>query len=817
MSKKERRLESKKKKSIALLNLIETKALKEPSSTMEEPRAKKARLSDDTSKSAACAESPDIVSERDVPIRNTEEKEGMQVSAGCESETTDEQYARARQVQRQLQKEKAANEGNRRAFQTAVKFGPKIQLCLENMLPFTNLKDKPKGSLEERLPPVFIVDLQHLLLLALLKNFSFWTPRWCRLMRPRKLSSVVLVVVKGVSIRDLEQHPDSFPFLTKDFLSCVEMVNPVQYHSSVEEDICRVPLLISQLKCYTKREDIRQKIVKLISKPSSATPAQKKELSGEKQETRDTDSQTGGPTSTEESQRLPSETKEGLPTPVPGDSFPRTSLLLSSPQLMEEGYPLPVDVKNNRYSDYVFSEDSYLPVTPSSPMFGVDCEMCQTAQDDFELTRVSVVNEAKEVIYDELVKPYSPISNYLTPFSGMTAEKLSGVTKRLEDVHKDLKELLPPDAILCGQSLWNDLNALKMFHPYVIDTSIIFNQSGDKKVKCGLRKLAFNFLRRKIQDSNQGHCSIEDAKATIDLVKLKLSKNIEFGDALLGGVYFPNIKTYFQDPSKAQNVEEVFSARSTSSTNVCDHSSSRPSSCLSTDQQNKSCVCSQIGCTKNNSCAAAPRTNGSLESEDCDVSPQGRESLQCGDCKSKERREGKAACEGGLCEGVRDQERDVLLKEGSENSTDGGNQREAFFQQEGSTVMVSFFELLADNHNTAGIIGNKELFSRLQPGPKVHCMEAGTDSEACSAAVKVSQDTDFTWVELKSCAEASSGDLSAENASGPDKTKHLFAQLDNHVQDLVSKLERRSLIAVMLTGRSNERQHFNAATFLKIT
>lgn len=781
MSKKERRLESKKKKAIAFLNLIESKDLKE--GTMEGPAAKKARYSCDNcstinncSNSPACAETPGIVPET-----------GLQPS-GCES--TEEQYARARKAQRELQK--AADEGSGRTLATAMKYGAQINLCLENMLPFTDLNDKSKGTLEDRLPPLFVIDLQHLLLLALLKNFSFWTPRWCRLSRPRKLSSVVLIVLQDVSVRDLENHPDSFPFLRKSFLSCVEMVNPVQYSSCVEQDICRVPLLISQLKTHTKREDIRQKIVRLISKPNT-TPRKKKECT-EKVETANADSQT------DESQRPSLEGSE--------DSFPRTSLLLSSVQLMGESYPMPVDVRNKRYSDYAFSKDSYLPATHSSPMFGVDCEMCQTAEMDFELTRVTVVNEEKEVMYDQLVKPYNEITNYLTRFSGMTEEKLSAVTKRVEDVHKDLKELLPPDAILCGQSLWNDLNALKMFHPYVIDTSIVFNQSGDKKIKCGLRKLAFNFLGRKIQTSKQGHCSIEDAKATVDLVKLKLSKGIEFGDAMLGGVYFPDIKTYFEDPSKAQNVEEVFSAHSTplsTVSNTCDHSCS--STCLqpssSKDQQNRSSVCLQSACVGNDSCATA-RTNGSA---------------RCVECESEERADHKAACEGGLCEDVKEQERtgNERLKERSGNCQDSSHQRDVFFQQEGSSVMFDFFEVLADNKCTAGIIGSKELFSRLQPSTQVECVEVDSNAEACSAVERVSQHRDFTWVELNnSFADTVSGDLSADATDRTEKRKHLLAQLNDDVQELVMKLQPKSLIAVMMKGRSDEGQHLNAATFLKI-
>ena len=39
---------------------------------------------------------------------------------------------------------------------------------------------------------------------------------------------------------------------------------------------------------------------------------------------------------------------------------------------------------------------------------------CLTARGRNELARVSIVNEQNEVVYDELVKPYSRIVNYLT-------------------------------------------------------------------------------------------------------------------------------------------------------------------------------------------------------------------------------------------------------------------------------------------------------------------------------------------------------------------------------------------------------------------
>lgn len=79
-----------------------------------------------------------------------------------------------------------------------------------------------------------------------------------------------------------------------------------------------------------------------------------------------------------------------------------------------------------------------------------------------------------------MVKPDNEIVDYLTQYSGITKGMLENVTIKLENVQRDLQKLLPVDAILVGQSLNSDLHALKMMHPYIIDTSVIFNVTGDR-------------------------------------------------------------------------------------------------------------------------------------------------------------------------------------------------------------------------------------------------------------------------------------------------------------------------------------------------
>ncbi|CAG2059391.1 unnamed protein product [Timema podura] len=187
------------------------------------------------------------------------------------------------------------------------------------------------------------------------------------------------------------------------------------------------------------------------------------------------------------------------------------------------------------YTEYVFTKSEYKEVTPNSPMFALDCEMCRTTTGELELTRASLVNEKLEVMYDILVKPDNNITDYLTRYSGITEKMLSEVTNKLSDVQKDLINLLPPDAILVGHSLNCDLHALQMMHPYVIDTSVIYNMTGDRSRKCKLALLCDRLLHESIQKSSKGHSPIEDSQAAMKLAQMKLANTVEFGDAVLMG------------------------------------------------------------------------------------------------------------------------------------------------------------------------------------------------------------------------------------------------------------------------------------------
>ncbi|EPS94830.1 hypothetical protein FOMPIDRAFT_58761 [Fomitopsis schrenkii] len=220
--------------------------------------------------------------------------------------------------------------------------------------------------------------------------------------------------------------------------------------------------------------------------------------------------------------------------------------ILSTEQMIENDYPVP------SYVAEVFEKppgwaETPQPSTSQSPqkqprIYAIDCEMashqpfcsfCMT-EDGKELTRVCIIDYASGiVVYDRLVKPSKPIQDYLTRWSGITAEALDPVTTTLEEVQKHILNLLSasPTPVLLGHSLESDLKALKICHPLCIDTSVMYHHPRGRPFKPGLAWLTKKWCGREIQNRGEGgHDPEEDARACVDLLKKKIDNGPGFGE-----------------------------------------------------------------------------------------------------------------------------------------------------------------------------------------------------------------------------------------------------------------------------------------------
>ncbi|KIO32765.1 hypothetical protein M407DRAFT_211431 [Tulasnella calospora MUT 4182] len=151
----------------------------------------------------------------------------------------------------------------------------------------------------------------------------------------------------------------------------------------------------------------------------------------------------------------------------------------------------------------------------------IDCEMIYTTA-GMSVARVSVVNAAGEAVFDELIRssPGVEVLDYNTRFSGVSS--LDTATMDLSEARTALRSIIGPDTIVIGHAGENDLKTLRMIHQKIVDTTQLFPHPDGFPRRRALRELTIQAGASSSGESSMGavgHSSVEDARATLDLVR----------------------------------------------------------------------------------------------------------------------------------------------------------------------------------------------------------------------------------------------------------------------------------------------------------
>ncbi|KAJ9614004.1 RNA exonuclease 3 [Cladophialophora chaetospira] len=184
-------------------------------------------------------------------------------------------------------------------------------------------------------------------------------------------------------------------------------------------------------------------------------------------------------------------------------------------------------------------------VRPLQPV-SFDCEMGYTTL-GMEVIRVTAVSWPDgRLLFDVFVRTYGEVLDLNTRFSGVSSEGYASAVPYSSDGQDDdvtskggnlrkvespaaarqlLFDLISPETPLIGHAIENDLNVLRIIHPFIVDTVLLYPHPRGLPIRFGLKILSQKYLSRGIQTAGEaGHDSKEDAVATGDLVTRKVTE-----------------------------------------------------------------------------------------------------------------------------------------------------------------------------------------------------------------------------------------------------------------------------------------------------
>jgi DNA polymerase III epsilon subunit-like protein len=163
----------------------------------------------------------------------------------------------------------------------------------------------------------------------------------------------------------------------------------------------------------------------------------------------------------------------------------------------------------------------------------LDCEMVKVNFGHREIAFLTAIDFLTgSVLINNYVKPDSQVFSWDSRYSGVTpyamnkAVKEGTALKGWEGARAKLWEFMDSDTVLIGHSLNNDLDVLGIVHSNIVDSAIITSEAVFQTARANetltrfwsLKVLAKELLDYDIQASKKGHCALEDARATRDVV-----------------------------------------------------------------------------------------------------------------------------------------------------------------------------------------------------------------------------------------------------------------------------------------------------------
>lgn len=228
-----------------------------------------------------------------------------------------------------------------------------------------------------------------------------------------------------------------------------------------------------------------------------------------------------------EEQKEVAPTKENKKKSKSKKEFPRINEILSTHATQK---------KQQEKIDKQNAINSAIPLAEKQKYVAIDCEMVGIGTDGVKsaLARASVTNWDGEVLLDTFVRVPERVTDFRTHVSGVRSKDIHAKNEDAMD-HEECRlkvgELLM-GKILVGHALKNDLSALMISHPRseIRDTARYkpfmraTGRSGGKLRPRKLRDLVYENLGMRIQVEGEAHCSIDDARASMELFKYARSR-----------------------------------------------------------------------------------------------------------------------------------------------------------------------------------------------------------------------------------------------------------------------------------------------------